>query len=64
MRRSTGVYGARMTGGGFGGCTISLVEAAAVETFTAERGARLSRGDRARAADLHLSPGAGVGAAA
>ena len=28
-----GVNGARMTGGGFGGCTINLVEAAAVEAF-------------------------------
>jgi galactokinase len=28
-----GVHGARMTGGGFGGCTISLVEAGAVEAF-------------------------------
>lgn len=28
-----GVIGARMTGGGFGGCTINLVEAAAVEAF-------------------------------
>jgi galactokinase len=26
-----GVYGSRMTGGGFGGCTISLIEAGAVE---------------------------------
>lgn len=28
-----GVIGARMTGGGFGGCTVNLVEAAAVEAF-------------------------------
>ena len=30
---AAGVHGARMTGGGFGGCTISLVEAGAVEAF-------------------------------
>ncbi|MGA2181558.1 MAG: galactokinase [Bryobacteraceae bacterium] len=28
-----GVYGARMTGGGFGGCTVNLVDAAAVDCF-------------------------------
>lgn len=28
-----GVYGARMTGGGFGGCTINLVKSQKVETF-------------------------------
>jgi galactokinase len=28
-----GVYGARMTGGGFGGCTVNLVERDSVETF-------------------------------
>jgi len=29
-----GVYGARMTGGGFGGCTVNLVRADATERFT------------------------------
>jgi galactokinase len=31
--RTTGIYGARMTGGGFGGCTINLVRADAVSAF-------------------------------
>jgi galactokinase len=31
-----GVYGARMTGGGFGGCTINLVEAEHLENFLAQ----------------------------
>jgi galactokinase len=30
-----GVYGARMTGGGFGGCTVNIVEADGVDEFTA-----------------------------
>jgi len=30
-----GLYGARMTGGGFGGCTVNLVRADAVHRFTA-----------------------------
>jgi len=29
-----GVYGARMTGGGFGGCAVALVESDAVDEFT------------------------------
>jgi galactokinase len=32
-RNLEGVYGARMTGGGFGGCTINLVESKAVPEF-------------------------------
>lgn len=28
-----GVYGSRMTGGGFGGCTITLIESTAAESF-------------------------------
>lgn len=34
--RSNGVYGARMTGGGFGGCTVNLVKADQVESFITE----------------------------
>ncbi len=33
-RRQAGIYGARMTGGGFGGCTINLVKEEAVKEFT------------------------------
>jgi galactokinase len=32
--RVPGVLGARMTGGGFGGCTVNLVRADAVNDFT------------------------------
>jgi galactokinase len=35
-REVPGVYGSRMTGGGFGGCTITLCEPAAVERHTRE----------------------------
>jgi galactokinase len=34
-RRVPGVYGSRMTGGGFGGCTVSLVADEHVEEFRA-----------------------------
>jgi galactokinase len=34
-RTVSGVYGARMTGGGFGGCIVALCQAAAVEPLTA-----------------------------
>ena len=33
-RSVDGVFGARMTGGGFGGCTVNLVRAGAVGPFT------------------------------
>jgi len=41
-----GVYGTRMTGGGFGGCTIALVQAGCVEAFqrTVQEGYERSTG--------------------
>lgn len=38
-----GVYGARMTGGGFGGCTVNLVHQDAIEQFKRELSARYER---------------------
>lgn len=34
-RKCRGVYGARMTGGGFGGCTVNMVNADGVDEFKA-----------------------------
>ncbi len=59
-RRQPGVLGARMTGGGFGGCTVNLVQAEAAESF-----AEAVRGDYKQAIGLdaeiyvcHASDGA------
>jgi galactokinase len=38
-----GCYGARMTGGGFGGCTVNLVEANNAAAFAKEIAARYQR---------------------
>jgi galactokinase len=59
-----GVFGARMTGGGFGGCTISLVEAGAVEGFKAAVTPAYRAATRLTPVIFVSSPGAGVGAVA
>ncbi len=38
-----GVYGARMTGGGFGGCTINLVDSISIEAFRERVGREYQR---------------------
>jgi galactokinase len=38
-----GVYGSRMTGGGFGGCTINLVKAEFVAQFKQQVGSEFGR---------------------
>jgi galactokinase len=42
-QKTEGVYGARMTGGGFGGCTINLVDSGSIETFRENVGREYQR---------------------
>jgi galactokinase len=61
-RGSEGVLGARMTGGGFGGCTVNLLERSAVADFqaTMEREYKAATGIET---DIYLcsaAPGAGL----
>ncbi len=41
--KSAGALGARMTGGGFGGCTVTLVRSDKLDVFTRELGHRFER---------------------
>ena len=52
-KRQQGVYGARMTGGGFGGATINLVEAPSVDEFT-KNVARSYQGETGIAPQIYI----------
>ncbi|HXH66819.1 MAG TPA: galactokinase [Candidatus Limnocylindrales bacterium] len=55
--QNDGVYGARMTGGGFGGCTINLVREDCVEGFRRKVAAEYERAT-GRAPDIYVSEAA------
>jgi galactokinase len=57
-----GCYGSRLTGAGFGGCTVNLVAASAAESFTQELAARYQK-STGKKPDIYVctaSDGAGV----
>jgi galactokinase len=62
-RKAAGVYGARMTGGGFGGCTVSLVAAERAEGFAAVVGPAYKEATGLSPMIFSCYPGAGVGPA-
>jgi galactokinase len=61
-----GVYGSRMTGGGFGGCTVTMLREDAAEGFRREIAAAYEQrfGVTPRIYDCRASAGAGEMAAA
>jgi galactokinase len=61
--RVDGVLGARMTGGGFGGCTINLVRVEAVDRFADEVGRTYKEATGITPQFLVCRPGDGAGVA-
>jgi len=59
-----GVYGARMTGGGFGGCTVNLVAPEALETFQERLAAAYQERWAKTPVFYNCTPAAGAGLAA
>jgi galactokinase len=59
--RIDGVYGARMTGGGFGGCAVALADAAAAEGAAHEIARRYEHETRVRPDIWICAAGPGVG---
>jgi galactokinase len=55
-----GVYGSRMTGGGFGGCTISLLENSAFENFEEQTTARYKKAFGREPTIFAVKPSAGA----
>ncbi len=55
-----GVYGCRMTGGGFGGCAVALVKASAVEAITRKIAADYKKKTGIEAAIFSSRPAAGA----
>lgn len=60
-RKQPGVLGTRMTGGGFGGCTVSLVEEGEVESFIATVGAAYEKATGLKAQIFACTPSEGAG---
>lgn len=60
-RSLPGVYGARMMGGGFGGCTINLVEASRAEAFAQAMADRYRTATGLTPSILTCAPGPGAG---
>lgn len=58
---TAGVYGARMTGGGFGGCTVNLLRPQAVEAFRERIGEAYERKFRVSPAFYECKPSDGAG---
>jgi galactokinase len=56
-----GVYGSRMTGGGFGGCTVTLIEAGAADCFAAIIGKAYRSATGLTTSVFCCSPGPGAG---
>lgn len=60
-QKQPGVFGSRMTGGGFGGCTVSLVEAGASEAFMENVRVAYEKATGLKSTIFACSPQQGVG---
>ena len=59
--RLPGCYGARMTGGGFGGCTVNLVQQAAGDSFEIAIATAYSKAFKIHPHIYRCRPGTGAG---